>query len=962
VDYQPLLDRFRADLTTLKNKIIALTQISRPSAKYADTADTLEGQTVTAVRAALAQPLADHLAASNPHEDSPESLGMPSKAYTDQVLNNLIPSGILPLSRFGSSGYLPVGVSGSFESGTHMGGYGFMAIPILIEDDGTLVYLRNATDGASRGVYYAYLANARTEVLTNTILTNRKYRPAFIPTGKEVILVCRGNKDALVGVIADTGTTNNPQFFVALTNGTMDDTKHVGAVFPTSVYNPATASGAPHLAVEPIIVGDQVYFLRAAGAPGAGAAANPMTIDVWKVPLADIQNNAVTSFASVTGWNCTGFKSTKTAQTNIRLADKIGSTVASDDAMITYPASGLFGTDFFAGYGNSAMTYSNKDPASNKVRVQVFGAFRQNPTASSSITIELTFSVVIDPVALTAVVDTPFQGGTTMQPTAALNAFDLSNVNFRAAGAAWITPGGIIYGGKSLTVTDDGYAFGFMVSNVTEQTNVMYRYKPTNFTTPYALIADASAGVLTGGGSAQINSKGPGPVMNGIRGVSLLPDGYLNMVSKGDGYWRWNICKYKDSGETPTTVYKSVSGADFLGYSPKTDRRWLSDISGAAAQYGLLTEIDVNGNITACRGSILTTARLSRTLDFDKNMVGSGTVSVTAASLTALSSAAWTAAGMTGTPKATWAQLIVPKNVNYPPVALLWYIGPDGTTYMLTVRVTVQARSGAVGTVGYVALINKYTGPVTTATGWSSVADGLAWGCQITEFADGYGYTLGGQVAWPKTGGTYLQQVKFWMNLDLSTEGFATFDSAGTYSTLGYFSIPGLGAGTLRNDGNDSDFYSKLEFQPFGAGKANFVNIPAQDRTKKIVILSQQVATGFIVYFTEDTPLFISGAQYTLPQQAIDLATITPSPANKTFYIYAQLQQGKPVYVIRETEIADSDTNMYLGYLQTTSLGIGQIVVNKVDRIDTYRLSTTPVGGAIPVSNGNPADPGTVSW
>lgn len=958
MDYQPLLDRFKADLMTLRRKITELAQGERPTAKFADNADTIEGQGVTAIRTMLAGPLAEHIAADNPHQDGPGGIDIYSKTAIDTALNNLFSTGILPLTRFGSAGYLPVGIGGSFESGTHIGSPGFMNTPVIMEDDGTLVYLRNATDGASRGVYYGYLANARSAALDSVTLTNRRYRPSFIPAGKEVLQVYRGNKDAIIGMVADVGTTNNQQLFIALTSGTFDDTKHVGAVLSSTLY--PVDSLTRHLAAEPVLGRDgYLYFILAFNGAVAVVPSTPFTMKVFRMSVAELQAGNVTAWPELnSGWNCTGIKSSKTGQAQITLADMVASTVTTDDAAVIYPAGVGIVPNIYPAYGNGAMVQCARDPASNKIRVHIVGLIRLFPNASAFYTTPFVFSLVIDPVALTAVVDTTFRGGTTVGLDASNN-FTFSNANWRAAGAPWVTSTSNMYSGHNQVITEDGYAFVFSVANSTEQTNSLYRAKVNNFTTPYALISDAGATGVNAG-YQWITSKGPGPVMNGIRALNVLPGGYFNLISKGDGSYRPSIVKYRDTGENPTTVYKSVTGADMVGFSPKSDRRYVSDVSGAVQPSPLLTELGTDLSVSACR-AILSTSRLSAALNWDQNLASSGTISVTAAALTAIAQAIWTAEGFAGAPKSSWTQLIIPANTNLPPVAVSWMIGTDGTTYMFVYRITVQARSGAVGTLGLVAKIGSITGPIGTATAVTPLEDGIAWGSQVCQTANGYIYTIGGQVAWPKSTGGYFQQMVFWMNLDLSTEGFRWFEILRS-SSLGYVCLPGYGPGLLSNDGTDSDYITKVMFQPWGTAKANVVTPPADSRAAKIVALSQQVPGGFNVYFTEDTPLFISGKQYTLPQQAIDLRTVTATPASKKFFVYAQLKQGKPVYVIRETELAESDTNVYIGYIQTDTLGISSIVVSKVDRIDNYRLSTTPIGSAIPVSSGNPATPAQVTW
>lgn len=918
------------------------------AASAADNALALGGSAAASYPAA-AKNLADtHIAnKSNPHNLTTSILGAYNKTEVDAFFAQKLPAGVLPLSRFGSLDYLPVSAAGSYESGTNIGGYAYMDQPLLLERDGTLTWLRNGTDGSTQGVYYSYMKNAKTANV-NAVFTNRRYRPSFIPAGKEVWRVFSGNKDVLIGEVRDVGATTGRQVFIAFTNGTMDDTKHTGGLIPTSVYDPSILS--THYSVEPILAGSVLYMVYGLAGVSGSNASDPYELKLFKINVSDIVNNTVTAWSLVTGWNVTGAKSTKTGATNIRLADKIASTVGTDDAVFITPSSGVFGSEYAASWGNGCMTKSFYDQTSGKIRVNVWHGFRMNPSASASLTSEVMLSVVIDPVAMTAVLDAPFVGGCSVTFNGGLNGLVFSNTAYSAAGR-WIDNGGYIYGGKNYHVTDDGYVFMVFMSNITEQTNYLVRYKLTASQKPYDMLP--TTGLVATYNAVAIGAVGPSPFMNGYRGVSLLPNGYLLGVSEGTGTWQRAVGKYKNAGETPSFAYKSVSGADQLGYSPKADRKLAGTLGGYTAST-YLTEIDQSGNITASRLSILWSSSLSRPLTIDENLATSGTISVDATVLSNAAAAAYTAAGYTGTAKNILAQLIVPGDASAPCVLCIWAIQPDGTQCTAVFTVAVGARSGVVGSVSLVNLAGKYAGPITANTTFTVATTDLVPGSTYTKMPEGYAITIGGFGRWAKSGSSTINSFKLFVNTDGSIEGFASLEYAPEYSAVHYFAMPGLGVGTLRNDTPDSDYYTKLLFQPNATTKSDFVTWPAKTRSDKVVILSQQVPAGWSVYFTDPTPVVMKGTYGQLAPASFDLTTIQADPSNTTFFVYVDWSGATPTYQITTTEQDESASKMYIGKIVTGATQITSMQIGKVSRIGNYRVSQTPVGSAIPASTGNP--------
>lgn len=110
--------------------------------------------------------------------------------------------------------------------------------------------------------------------------------------------------------------------------------------------------------------------------------------------------------------------------------------------------------------------------------------------------------------------------------------------------------------------------------------------------------------------------------------------------------------------------------------------------------------------------------------------------------------------------------------------------------------------------------------------------------------------------------------------------------------------------------------------------------------------------------FAANIPALISGQFFLLPQTTLGLI------ANATTYFYLRLTSGVAAIVASATEVAESQTNMFLGAvtLSGTSVTANTISPSGVTRIDLSRISTTAVGSAIPVSTGLPSESAHLAW
>jgi hypothetical protein len=117
--------------------------------------------------------------------------------------------------------------------------------------------------------------------------------------------------------------------------------------------------------------------------------------------------------------------------------------------------------------------------------------------------------------------------------------------------------------------------------------------------------------------------------------------------------------------------------------------------------------------------------------------------------------------------------------------------------------------------------------------------------------------------------------------------------------------------------------------------------------------------TIWSLFFQDGVPMMINGTMYEMPGGSIDLRDVDPSPGNKTFYIYATIEDGKPKYILSTTELRRGNALLLVSRVVTNSTQILTIERNQPFVVGDHELSYTRKGGIIPISSGMPQDDGT---
>lgn len=117
-------------------------------------------------------------------------------------------------------------------------------------------------------------------------------------------------------------------------------------------------------------------------------------------------------------------------------------------------------------------------------------------------------------------------------------------------------------------------------------------------------------------------------------------------------------------------------------------------------------------------------------------------------------------------------------------------------------------------------------------------------------------------------------------------------------------------------------------------------------------LLAAWVISGWTIGVNRTINAIISGTVFTMTPWTVDVRNIAQNYTNRTFHIYLYMKLGVVSYQCRGDTVPEGTTMMYLGTVTTNGAGIVTKVFKTVIRIDTFRISDTSVGSAIPVSSG----------
>lgn len=886
--------------------------------------------------------LSDHDEVYTADDKGHLEIPIPKKSDVDYILKQL------PLSQYGSVNNLPVGVGGTFDGGSTVPYYS--AMPVLLENDGSLTYLRPGTNGSSINYYYTYIGDPNTS--TTPINSVRKY---YNGSSKNILFFDSYAKDTLV-----YQDIQNALLYVVLTNGTLDNSKHQQASIARSLI--------PYPILNAFKVDNDVYILTLyvstynTNAPTGTSykITDPFQFVFYKIPVSEIQAgtiNTVERISSVTGATMYG----EDNQGNIRIADVWASTNdTSTNSFIKYPTGtnmapysySIIGVSK-AYYDGTNITFSmavNTYCVNSTQRVDTMYGFNVLYNVSNnSYTTDLSSSPVVC-------------NGATTGPLTWTNPYMVNSSKTHGIGTSmsdsngytcYVTDTGVQYAVKEKYLLSDFYSVAR--STITNYTTKIESYQVRNRT----LNLSSSTNVYPDFAS-RVGDQLVGGSPISTTAIMFTGTG----TYEGTTYTK-SFRGIADIGSSRSYTYNSVDRGTITGYSPQANRVPFGTTNESRIR-SKLSYCDASGNVESYGTAFIETSYLSAgyqlspsTLSYDR------TVNISNATLVNLKNAILTDQGVISPADSKIALFYSPKDDYCKSIAYVCvYLGAGlgGKHFFATVDCTISGNTVDTAVLDTV----FYTGTQSNATGVTSTgADTLGKsGLSCVKFSDFTYISFSGLLYFNVPGGSTQYGGCAVVNADKSLSSVivsTSYHTTGTSSTAREYSyIPNLGFGYYVY--NNTDKGTKLIFKNCGNTLAQFNSNMSAGTGTDTVIIAQDVINGFYLYFTERTPLFISGQYFEMPITTIDLSTIKANPANTTYYVYVKLQYGTPEYVVSLTELTENNTTMFIGTVTTDGTKISDLNIVKVSKFDNYRPSSTQIGGAFPISTGNPLDSGNITW
>lgn len=169
---------------------------------------------------------------------------------------------------------------------------------------------------------------------------------------------------------------------------------------------------------------------------------------------------------------------------------------------------------------------------------------------------------------------------------------------------------------------------------------------------------------------------------------------------------------------------------------------------------------------------------------------------------------------------------------------------------------------------------------------------------------------------------------------------------------------PGVGMTDVNlvanNPENTSIAQTLFPYQYTGGGAA----IHLKSGVGYIVTTSVYPEVGWLLFIQDNIRMMINGTAYSIKGGTIDLRDVDAAPQNKTFYMYATIEDETPKYLLSAIPLRKSGSMLRVATIVTNDRQILTITREQPFMVGDLLLSYTREGGTIPMSAGYPQDEG----
>ena len=914
--------------------------------------------------------------------------------------------GIMPLSRFGGDSFVPPNITGSFEGM----GQQTECSGICLEPSGLLMMLSNHMDGRTQGLYFSVVENYNKDNIRVTY-TNYKYRPPSLASlGVDVnrIIAGSGNKVIMVGVLK----TND--WFIALTNNTFDPGAHVYSRCDMSALT--AVYGSPYGNTELFgnhdqatihHMGDYLVLIQSKS-DGEGVnrlrfyrvltddvrAGRPVTWEAISLTYSDWEGNSYNGVAD--------FVMQKITRNGASMVTRFGRFVGAQPFVnlanlrraisLSWPQTGGNGNHYLhllhyyhmayvvlpytrtmAGIAEMVYLFN---PATGVFSVQAKSpqvtidfiaggdekdGYRQQehwyynlvgfhqPSSVVLSTGEVVSGHVVEaggefPVRLQVMKFTGVNSGEAMvSKLADLNTVSVERKKMTVPVIIPATKNGTFPG--SMTYELDGEIFGAIDQTNAGLNRMMYFRQVTG---GYAVRAG-----INNLNVASILSR---PLTNAIYKANLRhEDGNIGITGSAAeltaagvecGSGSLSFCAYSSS--YALTEYlpgnpdlRAPAAGNVLMSFPRTYTRTIDAINKEATYKGATFFGIRQAVFDLIKGwvTIPTTPQWSFTLNYLNSVMG-GTF----------------------------------RNLNIAVLTLTYFNPADGIprTRLILVRPTVEAPNADHPGVYLITNLVTLSAPAVVASYQRSIVsvDRTQYRKHSTFLTKPIfsGYRDGNILTVIQVGGFAVQMAGNGENpgtaifdINLSNNEIENIACGGVGSGYGEMAvmIPKYGMTDVTRVINDP---VNNDIQPVGIPPYQYTGGGAQLHWKAgvgcFLYTSVYPETGWVLFCQPNIRMMVNGSMYEMGGGNIDLRDIDPAPQNKTFYVYATVEDDVAKYIITTTKMRKSGNMLKAATVVTNSQQILTITRHQPLMVGPYQLSYSREGGTIPMSTGFPQDEG----
>lgn len=906
------------------------------------------------------------------------------------------------ISQFGNANFIPPSLDGSFE------GIGSISESAAIcrESDGTVSFLSNRLDGRVSGLYFSLMEIPSNPGLSTLTYTGFKYvHPKFVPDGSVPNLVAPGSGGEVILV----GDSIKQLFYIGVTNGSLDPSKHVyskidlspirDAVLPAGVRLSALF---PYLSIA--LIGDWIYLFQGCRSPtnaDSNVGSNMGYRMVYRVALADVKATInvtpvrqlvnFTDADGVTVTNSPFYRWFSTEQTN-GLYTKM---------LYTFTPPGALINSNIGGYSLHTLVAANPNKPGKYALKFLAGAYSSgsaNGIASSfntPIEINYEFDPVTNTFVLMSKTETPpvnWANSPIFPPDKVANPNTSYGVVFS-------------FNGQGYAVMDDGLLIGsggynsfsgFPRAGVAQKlNNSISKYDSVsrffNWWNDFAYSTAPAEKVVS-----PLASSGY------VRALQYYPDG--EMYNAGD---KTDLARCKIFWRNVTGRFAQRPNVTNLFISNIYSRPLTNDVREVNAPPGLgaavvcvptaqLANYGIDaGDSMLCMGSqkkylnrndypgqwttpvedddILLIDSFTRSIRSDGllDIVPTKETIYPSAIVEQLKAQVENPDIMAASPEVIVtvtdpSASTLMRFVKLPILATVTHRGPRGqsnsqTAYMTVMSIAPVYTTDANGrrSVTSFTVINKmhYTGIQMATTNLRTFGGRrLALEAAATNFTGmrTYYYVNGNNITIRLENGTMLQSTGDANGIDwlISVNNPASGNWVSCVVSGKSSAVPNT---TITPDNGISPI---LNWANVSGGAATIQGGP----NINALVGSVYPEVGWVIFAQSEINVAFNGRPYKMPPGIIDLRDVSPNPSNKTFYIYIVLVNGIPVYQVTDEKRLETAFQLWVAKVITGATQIISIERYNVFAMNGSRVSEIKRGNCIPASSGLANEEGQLPW